>query len=173
MPPTALPAENKINQTIPGRLNRHLVEDNMTSALYGSPAPYRLGYPTHSVTVGYLGWIFGFMGIHRFYFGRPITGIVWALTGGVFLIGWIIDLFLIPGMQREAAQRYVSGPIDYSVVWILHVLLGVFGVHRFYMGKWITGILFFFSGGLFLLGWLYDLLTLNDQVSELNRLGAS
>ncbi len=26
---------------------------------------------THSLIVGYVLWIFGFMGAHRFYFGRP------------------------------------------------------------------------------------------------------
>ena len=36
------------------------------------------------------------------------------------------------------------------------------------MGKWLTGILYLVTGGVFLLGVLYDLWTLNSQVSELN-----
>ena len=28
---------------------------------------------THSKAVGYILWIFGFLGAHRFYFGRPVT----------------------------------------------------------------------------------------------------
>jgi TM2 domain len=32
----------------------------------------------------------------RFYVGRPASGIVWLLTGGLFGIGWLIDFFLIP-----------------------------------------------------------------------------
>lgn len=31
---------------------------------------------THSVLIGYILWIFGFMGSHRFYYGRPITGTI-------------------------------------------------------------------------------------------------
>jgi hypothetical protein len=34
--------------------------------------------------------------LQRFYIGRPASGIVWLLTGGLFGIGWIIDFFLIP-----------------------------------------------------------------------------
>ncbi len=123
---------------------------------------------THRKTLGYLLWIFGFTGAHRFYYGRPLTGTLWFFTGGLLLIGWIVDLFLIPSMDRAADRRFVPGPIDYSVAWLLLTFLGVFGIHRFYQGKWITGILYLVSGGLLLFGWLYDYWTLNAQVSEQN-----
>ena len=80
----------------------------------------------------------------------------------------MIDLFLIPSMDREADLRFSSGGLDYNVAWILLVFLGIFGVHRMYQGKWLTGILYLFTGGFFLLGVLYDFWTLNDQVSIRN-----
>ncbi len=126
---------------------------------------------THSKLIGYLLWIFGFFGSHRFYYGRPISGTIWFFTLGLLLIGWIIDLFLIPGMNEDASYRFEDGPVDYNVSWILLTFLGFFGIHRFYMGKWITGIIWLLTGGLFLVGYLYDYWTLNDQVSELNRRG--
>ena len=124
---------------------------------------------SHSLIVGYCLWIFGFMGAHRFYYGRRITGVIWFFTLGFFLIGWIIDLFLIPMMDRSADRRYQEGKVDYNIAWLLMAFLGIFGVHRFYQGKWITGLLYLISGGLFLIGLIYDYLTLNEQLDELNR----
>ncbi|MDF1858650.1 MAG: TM2 domain-containing protein [Verrucomicrobiales bacterium] len=123
---------------------------------------------THSKAIGYVLWIFGFTGSHRFYFGRPITGVIWLCTAGLLGVGWIIDLFLIPSMERKAEFRYKEGPIDYTVAWILQTFLGPFGVHRMYMGKWFTGILYLCTGGLFLIGYAYDYCTLNTQISERN-----
>lgn len=124
---------------------------------------------THSTVIGYVLWIFGFTGAHRFYFGRPVSGTIWFFTGGLLLVGWLVDVFLIPWMNRTAALRYVRGPIDYSVCWLLLTFLGVFGVHRFYQRKWGTGLLYLLTVGLVGLGVLYDFWTLNAQVSEQNQ----
>lgn len=123
---------------------------------------------THSKVIGYLLWIFGFTGSHRFYFGKPLTGTLWFFTLGLLGIGWLIDLFLIPGMDREAGLRFRMGRFDYNIGWILLTFLGVFGAHRFYMRKWLSGILYLLTGGFFLVGVLYDFWTLNSQITVLN-----
>jgi TM2 domain-containing membrane protein YozV len=123
---------------------------------------------THLKSVGYILWIFGFTGSHRFYYGKPISGTIWFFTLGLLFIGWIIDFFLIPSMDRKADFRYRSGNLNYTVAWILLTFLGLFGIHRFYMGKWVTGIVYLLSGGLLGIGYLYDLWTLNDQISLIN-----
>ena len=126
-------------------------------------------HDTHLKSIGYILWIFGFLGSHRFYYGRPVSGTIYFFTLGLLLIGWIVDLFLIPGMDRAADIKYTSGKKDYTVTWILLTFLGVFGVHRFYLGKWVTGLIWLLTGGLFLIGVLYDLWTLNTQIDEVNR----
>ena len=123
---------------------------------------------SHSKAIGYLLWIFGFMGAHRFYYGKPWTGTLWFFTLGLFFIGWIIDLFLIPSMDRAADRRFRTGRINFNLSWILLTFLGIFGAHRLYMGKWITAIIYFFTGGLLLVGVLYDYWTLNEQISVEN-----
>lgn len=128
-----------------------------------------VGYSdTHSVAVGYALWLIGFTGAHRFYYGKPLTGILWFFTFGLLGFGWIIDAFLIPSMDREADRRYRPGRLDYNVAWLLLVFGGIFGLHRFYAGKIISGLLYFFTVGLFGFGYIYDVLTLNTQVDHLH-----
>jgi TM2 domain-containing membrane protein YozV len=140
---------------------------------------------THSKLVGYLLWFFGFVGAHRFYFGKTKTGILWFFTVGFFLVGWLVDLFLIPAMDRQADRRFTQGPADYTLAWIFLALLGVMGFHRIYLGKVFTGILqalvfWGIFGGFALIGLIVvspvayvvllpDFLTLNQQVDRRNR----
>jgi TM2 domain-containing membrane protein YozV len=72
-------------------------------------------------------------------------------------------------MDRQADFRFQAGPKDYSVAWLLLTFLGLLGLHRFYLGKWVTGLLYLVSAGLFGLGYLYDYWTLNRQIDEINR----
>jgi TM2 domain-containing membrane protein YozV len=133
---------------------------------------------THSVLLGYLLWIFGFIGAHRFYYGKQVSGVIWFFTLGLLFIGWIIDLFLIPSMARQADSRFVPGRANYSLAWILLTFLGPLGLHRFYMGKVWTGLLYLVvstsiiafppMGLVVALGILYDFLTLNRQLSDIN-----
>lgn len=48
--------------------------------------------------IAYLLWllsIFGIAGIYYFYLDRPVKGIIWLLTFGIFGIGVIIDIFTL------------------------------------------------------------------------------
>lgn len=48
----------------------------------------------------------GGFGVHRFYAGKIISGLVWLFTGGLFGIGYIIDIILIAtGTFTDAIGR--------------------------------------------------------------------
>lgn len=50
-----------------------------------------------SLVVAYLLWaVFGLFGGHRFYLGRWFTGLIYALSFGIYGIGWLVDLFFLP-----------------------------------------------------------------------------
>ncbi len=54
------------------------------------------GVSRKSKTVALLLCIFlGGLGIHRFYVGKVGTGILYLFTGGLFGVGWIIDIILV------------------------------------------------------------------------------
>ncbi|MCA9290566.1 MAG: NINE protein [Phycisphaerales bacterium] len=66
-----------------------------------------------STFLTYVLWIlggFGVLGLQRFYLNRPLSGILWLLTGGLFLVGALVDLFLIPEMVRveNLSSRFIA-----------------------------------------------------------------
>ncbi len=55
-----------------------------------------------------------------------------------------------------------------SVAYILWLFLGLFGVHRFYLGHVWYGIFFFFTFGIFGIGWIVDAFLLGQEVDLYN-----
>ena len=54
------------------------------------------------------------------------------------------------------------------MTWILLTFVGVFGIHRVFMGKYLTGLVYFLTLGLLGIGILYDYWTLNEQLDAVN-----
>lgn len=49
--------------------------------------------------------------------------------------------------------------------------LGIFGAHQYYLGRPGRGTLYLFTAGIFLIGWLWDAVTLPTQVRKVNARG--
>lgn len=68
--------------------------------------------PKTSSLVAYLLWFFGglgVLGLHRFYLGKVGTGFIWLLTGGCFVVGAMVDAFLIPKMVIDYHKMNPQG----------------------------------------------------------------
>lgn len=63
----------------------------------------------------------------------------------------------VPVSSSVNAVSYVS-PKSKNLTLILAIFGGWLGIDRFYVGKAGTGIIYFFSFGLFGIGWLYDII---------------
>ncbi|MBK8014866.1 MAG: TM2 domain-containing protein [Deltaproteobacteria bacterium] len=57
-----------------------------------------------------------FAGLHRFYLGRPVWGLLYFVTWGFAGIGTIIDLFSIPRMVDDENRRllYPGDPVQHA-----------------------------------------------------------
>ena len=59
-------------------------------------------YPRKRPVAAFVLWgMTGWFGGHRFYLGRPGTGLLMLLSGGGLIVWWVVDAFLIAGMVRE------------------------------------------------------------------------
>jgi TM2 domain-containing membrane protein YozV len=94
----------------------------------------------------------GWLGAHRFYAGKIGTGLIMLLTGGGAGVWWLYDLVIIATDDfTDREGRYLNqnlqpgprGPYRFDLTVLLLVFAG--GMHRFYVGKIGTGVLFLLS----------------------------
>jgi len=65
----------------------------------------------HSKGVAFGLWlscVFGLCGLHRFYLGKPWSGILYFFTFGLFGIGQIVDLVRLNGMVAEENKKLAA-----------------------------------------------------------------
>jgi hypothetical protein len=56
-----------------------------------------------SILLTYLLWLCGgFLGLHKFYLGRPFMGLFYFCTMGGFLVGWAVDFLTLPRQVQIA-----------------------------------------------------------------------
>jgi TM2 domain-containing membrane protein YozV/predicted Ser/Thr protein kinase len=117
----------------------------------------------------------GLFGFHCFYLGKVATGLLYALTFGCFGFGWLIDLFTIPGFVATARASGAEAASDdgeaLGTAYLLWIFpwLGWFGAHRYYTGRFWSGLIYSLTCGFFLVGWALDFFLLPSLVEDARR----
>jgi len=97
-----------------------------------------------NLCVTYVLWLlFGWFGLHHFYLGRDRHGLAWWSTfGGVFMLGWIRDLWRIPTYVADANE-------DRKYIAALTTLMRTRKVPRFTLVRFVGQLLIgYFYGSL-------------------------
>lgn len=71
----------------------------------------------------------GVLGIHRFYSGKVLSGVIYLLTGGLLGVGWLLDLLsLFLSVQRDKQKQYfapLNAPLKKACLLPIGVLLSL------------------------------------------------
>lgn len=70
----------------------------------------------------------------------------------------IANFNAIPNINENVMTGVEISVKSKMVTLILSIFFGGLGIHRFYVGKIGSGVLWFFTGGLFMIGWIYDII---------------
>ena len=83
-----------------------VINNNNSASISSSPNTYRNERRCNKWVALLLCLFFGWFGAHKFYEGNSGMGIIYLLTGGLFLIGWFVDLFVILSKPEEYTVYY-------------------------------------------------------------------
>lgn len=105
----------------------------------------KCGAPMESSSCDYCGYI------------HQATSTETTTSGGKTAAAVVTQIFV--NNSSAAAQASVSPKSRWLALAICY-FLGIFGGHYFYVGRAGKGILYLFTGGLFCIGWLIDLISI-------------
>ena len=85
----------------------------------------------------------GLLGLHHFYLNRPIWGLIYFFTNGLFGVGWLVDGFRLPCLLKDCNRRTreriegipVYQQMPYSGIPVCNVICQPAGLFQTILGK--------------------------------------
>src|SRR6218665_2104757 len=116
-------------------------------------------------------------GIHHYYLRNWAWGVAYTLTGGLFGIGWLVDVFRIPSMVRSTNKKLelerrnqLPRVVSLCDAYCLGATpAGLFGAHHFYMGRIAFGVFYMLTLGVCGIGWIVDWFRMKWLVHRANH----
>lgn len=97
---------------------------------------------------------------------------LYSIKGNVIIIALTPETLKINGANRKAlrvGKKYYKHFYEIKISCLSFVIFGgIFGIHNFYLDKRLIGVLYFFTYGLFFIGWFKDLFILGRVVDAYN-----
>jgi hypothetical protein len=87
----------------------------------------------------------------------PIYATILVVVGGVILGCLLLGCCITAIVCCSVANNGGSGSKSMLVAYILWFFFGPLGIHRFYLNRTVTGVLYLCTGGLCGIGWLIDI----------------
>lgn len=115
---------------------------------------------------------FGFLGAHHFYLQRYHWGFLYVFTGALLGFGYIIDLFRLPCLVKQANENIRNPRKDDKTISDAYTLwfpFGLLGFHHYYLGNYACGVIYTFTAGLFGIGWIVDAFRIPSLVRSSNE----
>lgn len=138
------------------------------TVIMGQPKPHK------SVFEAYILWFpLGLLGFHHFYLRRYGFGIFYFFTVGGCGIGWLMDLFRMPYLVREANEELDNldkfKPLRLDDAYIMWFPLGIIGMHHYYLRRPVWGVAYTFTAGFLGIGWIVDAFRMPSLLKKSNE----
>jgi TM2 domain-containing membrane protein YozV len=76
---------------------------------------------------------------------------------------------MVPAVRESTALDRPQRDVISAYVLLIPAIFGLSGLHRFYLGRWASGLLWLVTGGLCGIGSVVDMIMLPRMVDDTNR----
>ena len=120
--------------------------------------------------------VYLFSGFHHYYLRRPIWGLLYTFSVGLFGIGWLIDGLRMHWLVKNAnkvLETTTPNGLEKKTceahALAIFPLTGLLGFQHYYLGRYNQGFFYTLTLGNVGIGWIVDLFRIPSLVKKRNK----